>query len=188
MYVPNSISSPASQSGAVLVVGLIFLMILTLIGVTAIRTATMEERMAGNARDRSLALQAAEAALRGAEDYVSDNAIMEEDCENDPGASTASGIAGCLSQIKPDSVDKDYDPGNVRFWRGHNWAVHSQTYDTTLEDTAAAPQYVIELMPPRIPPEPEDLADKDQVYRLTARGFGLSGNAVVHLQGTYIKP
>ena len=55
------------QNGAALVTGLIFLVILTLLGVTAMQTSIMEERMAGNARDRNIAFQAAEAALRNAE-------------------------------------------------------------------------------------------------------------------------
>jgi len=45
----------------------IFLFILTILGIAALRVATLEERMAGNTRDRSLAFQAAEAALRDAE-------------------------------------------------------------------------------------------------------------------------
>ena len=47
------------QLGATFVTGLIFLVILTLLGVTAMKTAGMEERMSGNMRDRNLALQAA---------------------------------------------------------------------------------------------------------------------------------
>ncbi len=61
------------QSGAALVTGLIFLVILTLLGISAVRTASMEERMSGNLRDRNLALQAAEMALRYAEQHIRDN-------------------------------------------------------------------------------------------------------------------
>ncbi len=49
---------------------LIFLVLLTLLGVSAMQTATMEERMAGNMRNENLAFQAAEAALRDAEDLL----------------------------------------------------------------------------------------------------------------------
>jgi len=55
------------QSGAVLVVGLIFLMVLSLLGVTVMQSGILEERMAGNMRDWNVAFQAAEAALRDAE-------------------------------------------------------------------------------------------------------------------------
>ena len=55
------------QGGAVLVVGLIFLAMLTLMGVAAFSVATQEERMTSNSRDRLRALEAAEAALRTCE-------------------------------------------------------------------------------------------------------------------------
>lgn len=51
----------------VLITGLIFLAVLTIIGITAARMSTLEERMSGNLRDRAVAMQAAEMALRDAE-------------------------------------------------------------------------------------------------------------------------
>ena len=44
------------QGGAILIVTLLFLVILTMLGVTAMTGTTMEERMAGNTRDASVAL------------------------------------------------------------------------------------------------------------------------------------
>jgi type IV pilus assembly protein PilX len=54
----------SAQSGVVLFVALILLLILSLIGVTAARLQTVEERMARNENNHQLAEQAAEAALR----------------------------------------------------------------------------------------------------------------------------
>jgi type IV pilus assembly protein PilX len=48
----------------VLVVGLIILVVLTLIGVQGMRTNVAQERMAANMKERNMAFQAAEAALR----------------------------------------------------------------------------------------------------------------------------
>lgn len=62
--------APTTQRGAVLVVSLIFLLLLTLIGTTAMRTTTLQERMAGNTRDTNLSLQAAEAGLRAGQAWV----------------------------------------------------------------------------------------------------------------------
>ena len=50
-----------------LITGLIFIVILTLIVLALLRTGTLEERMVANARNRQMALQAAEAVLRDAE-------------------------------------------------------------------------------------------------------------------------
>lgn len=58
--------APRRQAGAVLVVALLFLLIITMLGVTSMQSTTSEERMSGNTRDWNNALQAAEAALRDA--------------------------------------------------------------------------------------------------------------------------
>lgn len=60
----------SSQRGAVLIVSLIFLLVLTILGVSSMRSTVLEEKMAGNMRDQSLAFQAAEVALRDAEAYI----------------------------------------------------------------------------------------------------------------------
>jgi type IV pilus assembly protein PilX len=55
------------ERGAALITGLSMLVVLTLLGIAAAFMADLEERMSGNRRDRALAFQAAEAALRDAE-------------------------------------------------------------------------------------------------------------------------
>lgn len=52
------------QGGAVLIIGLIILVVLTLLGVQGMRNNVAQERMASNMRERNTAFQAAEAALR----------------------------------------------------------------------------------------------------------------------------
>ncbi|QLQ04576.1 MAG: hypothetical protein HZY77_17160 [Thiobacillus sp.] len=58
--------TPSSQNGAALITGLIFLVVLTLISLSAIKSTSLEERMAGNARDQDAAFEAAEAGIRDA--------------------------------------------------------------------------------------------------------------------------
>jgi len=58
------------QQGAVLIVSLIILLLMTLIGVSGMQTTTLEEKMAGNNLDRQIALQAAEAAVIEGEGIV----------------------------------------------------------------------------------------------------------------------
>jgi type IV pilus assembly protein PilX len=55
------------QRGFVLITALIFLLVLVILGTFAIRYSTLEERIANNERERSLARQAAEMAIRDAE-------------------------------------------------------------------------------------------------------------------------
>jgi type IV pilus assembly protein PilX len=55
------------QQGAVLVVGLILLMVITLLALAGIQGVSLQERMSGNAYDRNIAFNAAEIGLRWAE-------------------------------------------------------------------------------------------------------------------------
>ena len=57
-------SSPQTQRGAVLIVALIFLVVLTVAGITAMRFSTMEERMASNVQFRNQTFQIAQSELR----------------------------------------------------------------------------------------------------------------------------
>jgi type IV pilus assembly protein PilX len=59
-----------AQHGAVLIISLVLLAIMTLLGVTAMNMNTMEERMAANSQEVNRAFQAAETGLNAA---LSDN-------------------------------------------------------------------------------------------------------------------
>lgn len=63
----KKMASASRQRGAVLFVSLIFLLVLTLLGVMLARSQTTEERMAQNDANHDLAVEAAGAALRFAE-------------------------------------------------------------------------------------------------------------------------
>lgn len=64
-----------NQRGAILIIALVMLLLLTIIGLSSMRGTSLQESMAGNVRDSSLALQAAEAALRKGEGIVSEKFI-----------------------------------------------------------------------------------------------------------------
>ena len=72
----------ARTQGFVLMTSLMFILVLTMLGLAAMQGSTLQERMAGNQRDRSIALQAAELALR--------------DAERDLGSLKADGMSPCL--------------------------------------------------------------------------------------------
>ena len=59
----SAIVARRDQRGATLVVLLITLLVMTLVGVSLLRSTTVDERMAGNYRDRDRAFQGAEQAL-----------------------------------------------------------------------------------------------------------------------------
>ena len=65
--------SHKQQQGMSLLVVLILLVVMSILGVAVMRSSSMQERMAANLRDRSLATQAAEAALAVAQNYLNTN-------------------------------------------------------------------------------------------------------------------
>lgn len=71
----DTIAPLRQQSGATLIVGLVLLMVLTVLGVSGMNTATMEVRMAGNAQAQHEAFQLAEDAIDeaiGTRDYTTE--------------------------------------------------------------------------------------------------------------------
>ena len=74
MNTGNSLNSigRSRQGGAVLVISMLLLLVLTILALGASQSTRLEERMAGNARDVDLAFQSAEAGLRAAEQYITE--------------------------------------------------------------------------------------------------------------------
>jgi type IV pilus assembly protein PilX len=63
----NSPAFPHKQNGSTLIIGVIMLILITLLVITAGRGITQQNIMASNTRERDVAFQAAESALRDAE-------------------------------------------------------------------------------------------------------------------------
>lgn len=162
------------QSGAVLVISLIMLLLLTLIGITGMQTTSLEEKMAGNMRDKDLAFQAAESALKAAEASLSPTPPAFSDAGTDGFYSTASTIPTDAA-IRTDS-----------FWTSQ--PKHTSSV-TTLGNGIAPPVYIIQQLPAACfnpggcPPNPTSTP-----YKLTVRATGGSTNAVVILQAVYSPP
>jgi type IV pilus assembly protein PilX len=170
--------STLKQRGLVLPMVLIFLVVMMLLGTAAIRNVTLEEKMAGNFRNRNLAFQAAEQALR----Y----------CEN-----------GIQTQAIPIPVNVQGPIAGKNYWEvAANWEDPSKSVDVPRsenEDVAKAaeladrPKCLVELIEtPVILSTTETAATSVETgntktqYRITSRGVGLDANTVVQLQSYLI--
>ena len=189
---PDRILIPTRQRGMVLVLALVFLLLLTLLGITALNTTSLEEKMAGNVKDRNLAFQAAESALTLAESWI--NAQIGKPVF--PNTSIGlylpdTGISG-----DPDSVDN----WNENIWTGSNVVAYpntpGQTGSGTLGKISAQPKYIIEDMG-EIEESSGSLTfatdykgskkGSTTVLRITASGTGGTSAAVVMVQSTYAR-
>lgn len=175
-------STNKQQQGIVLIISLIMLVLLTLIGTTAMQVTGLEERMSGNIKNANLAFQAAETALRDGEAWIATRA----------------------AEPTPDSVTvwplNDMDPTinnsqpwwferNTAWWDANAIALantkNTKNAKTLADDTAA--QYIIEFKyfasdtlnigtnnpPPGI-----------NYYRVTAKGTGENGQSRQLVQST----
>ncbi|MFZ5594350.1 MAG: pilus assembly PilX family protein [Pseudomonadota bacterium] len=159
------------QHGSVLIVSLMILLVLTLIGVTAMGVSTLEEKMAGNSRDQALAFQAAEAALRDAETVL--NGIATTAAFNNTNGLYATGQA-------PD------------IFTNATWTGSASRTGTAVANVPSPPRFIIELIgvtgqpPPMLGGYgPSPGVDQITNFRITARGTGGTDGATVLLQEYY---
>lgn len=171
-----------TQSGAVLVVGLIILLVLTMIGITAVQTTTLEEHMAGNARNANVAFQAAESALRDGEEWV-----MTIDPYNMPNAVSTCSTAPCDLWNVGD-LTSDF-AGQSASW----WKTNGREYGTKgtrdLKESAFDPYFTVEYLgqpPVRSQPGWSSASRGlgEHFFRVTAYGVGGDGSARAVLQTT----
>lgn len=170
-------NAPRRESGMALITGLILMVILTLITIAAMRTTTLEELMARNARDRDLAFQAAEAALRAGEQTLT-GAVL-------PAFAVNTGYTPRI--INP--ANSAIDGSRPEYWTStHNWTAQSVAIGWQPTGTSAPPRFVVEQMQTGAATGGGlgfgALTDQG-VYRVTARGVGGSANTVVILQAIY---
>ena len=173
-----------SQNGAALITGLIFLVVLTLISLSAIKATSLEERMAGNARDQDIAFEAAEAGIRDA-------------LKSLPGLSPSSPFAaGCSNGL---CLNNAVTPVWTTITSNNQWTSSLTkaytgtplTFDGTTQ-LPIQPHYIIELMPNSVSAfgssmtAGKGLTSGAQLtpYRITARGWGMTNQTQATVQAT----
>ena len=162
------------QRGAALIVALVFMLILTIIGAASMQSATLQERMAGNARNVDQAFQAAEAALREAESELAQVSV---------GPFNGSGGLYLSCADPADSRTSCKEPA----WDNHSstgWKVL-----TANSGVSKQPEFIVEELSSVADPDVALDSDKPIAtmgyYRVTARGYGSSDRGMVVLSTTY---
>lgn len=166
--------------GVALFISLVLLLVLTIIGVSAVQTTTLETRMARNEHDMLLAFQAAESALRDAEDEL--DGIVTTTVFTDGGA-------GGLWTVADLGDTNRWEQTGV--WDGGGSVVAATGVGAFV---AEPPRYLIEHVATVVreenayqinDPYAANSADRIEMFRITAHGVGGSTNTRVLLQTTY---
>lgn len=170
-------NSIRQQQGVALIISLVILLVLTIIGVQSMSTSVLEERMAGNYRDKKMAFEAAESALKAAEAFLS--------LQTSPPVANSTATNGVYT----------FGSASVRsytFWQ-------AIAHQNSLTGLAEGPKYVIEERGELAGGGANASAEIGAIskasggdntiygYRVIARGVGGSANAVVLLQSDYEK-
>jgi len=191
-----------TQRGAVMVVALIFLLLLTILAISASGRSLLQERMAGGLRNAQQADMSAQTALRGAEWKLWTS------------TSTIGTHLNCGSGIFTDCYI--FDPLNpvtnvVNFRTKQGWVTAGSTeykgYGNGVDYTVTAngklannPHYIIEDLGVELPPGVSGSLHESgatgstgsgasstsrHIYRITARASGASENTVRVLESTF---
>ncbi|WP_415882687.1 PilX N-terminal domain-containing pilus assembly protein [Neptuniibacter sp. QD34_54] len=160
-----------SQQGTTLIITMIFLLVLSIIGLAGMDVTGLEERMAGNMRDRNMAFQAAEAALLEGEDYLESIVILPAF----------------------DGSDGHYAlPGDgTKNWEEIDWTSSSAVRAYTgggFTELASLPGYIVEDLAAAAASDSLEVGvpvDNKRFYRVTSRAVGQTGSSEVMLQIVY---
>lgn len=147
------------QKGITLMTTLIFLVVLSMIGVAVARQNQMEERMVGNSRNRDLAFQAAEAVLAQAEA----NLAAGENWSSGAWDGTRAGYREYNAMLE----------NNANYWNTNSLWVDTSSHKVTLSITQDPTRDIV-----RVPPQLRYIVDRfncvglNRSYRITVRGLG----------------
>lgn len=179
-----SFSKQKHQKGAILVFCLIFLTVLTMMGVSGMESTTLEERMSGNMRDYTMAFQSAESAIKAAEAWLVAQANLP--------IVSADGSTTVWSENAMDPAATD-----GKYWWEHanmngNWWTNNGIAITDVAEVSEQPRYIIEQY--RTVDSGQSIAiGAGEVtvprifHRVTARGVGINPTTTVSVQTTFVQ-
>ena len=197
MQESSSFHSSRFQRGVILIVALVMLLVMTVAGVTTMTGATLQERIAGNQRQRLVARINADRALKVAEAYLDSLSV-----------SRSINIAQASADFSGEgAVDSDGLYNSVAFLGGG--IVRPLTMNRidedewTADNSIAVPdesnvisRYVIEYLGGFDPlgfggiedaNDPDAGASERKVFRITAIGYGANANVVSVLESYYME-
>ena len=165
----------AISQGTTLVVSLLLLLILTIIGINAIRMTHMQEKMSHNYQNKTASLQAAESALREGENWL-------QTLTSEPIPSSGCSVFPCVQSLS----NTIYPEEQTDAW----WNSNSAAYTVgALGQINTPPRYYIEFerFVPDSPVIGRAPPGGTYFYRVNSKGTGNTDDAITILQTTYTR-
>lgn len=151
------------------------LVVLTLIGIVAMNSATLTERMAHNAKDLAIAMQSAESALADGEKWLLNQSAIPEGvdaCQTPPCALWQKAI---LPEVFSQSAS----------W----WQTNASPYSSKMDEVKEQPQYILQehnFIPYELSPEARSRGEGYYYYKVISRGTGATNTSEVILESIYV--
>ncbi len=205
--------APHANRGAVLVIALIFLLLLTILAMSSSGRSLLQERMAGSLRNAQQAQMAAENALRAGEwrlwrstasfsTSIHCVAVAQNDTRTTlPDNCWVYGPEGAGTAVTDFRTKAGWLAGYGVEYKGPDGATGYQSYSGDMKTAALAenPRYIIEDMGVELPPgvgrQHESGSTSSvgtgyenvsrHIYRITARATGASPNTVRAVESTF---
>lgn len=185
---PLEIKKPSmhsSQCGSALVMGLVFLVILTLLGLSASGGSIQQELISRNLRDQSLALEAADAALRAGETWLRTNGGPRPVSLDPTGSSFVKPAGYC------DAGSSNCAYSGASFWNSNGEPLGGVRDGQQILPTLSAsnqPRYIVEYLFEcrTCGGLGQSYQNNPRYYRITARGVGLNANTTRVVQSIYL--
>jgi len=167
------------QRGSALVLSLVILLVMTLLGITAMNTSVLEEKMASNDRNQKLAFQNAESGLSQAEQIILDTDWY-----------SAAGLNSFFSTDDNGYYATGQAPADVYDSSGWACVAGKSITGTSIAVGGEPPCYMIENMgiePPLTSQQYGSANFSTQISRITTMGSANAGVTTVLLQSHFQK-
>lgn len=174
------------QQGAILVFCLIFLTVLTMMGVSGMESTTLEERMSANMVDKERAFNAADTALQAAEAW-----LITQDTQ--PITST-DGSTTVWGEDDPDAL---LDTTDGMYWWEHanvngTWWTTNGDAPANVPVVATQPRYLIEEYKTVDTGQSIAIGGGETTvprifHRITAAGWGIANTTSAVVQATFVQ-
>ena len=168
---------------------LVFLAVLTMMGVSGMESTTLEERMSANMVDHERAFNSAETALQAAEAWLITQTIL-------PITST-DGSTTVWQENAPDPTPAGQPGDDGLYWWDHanmttTWWTTNGDAPAVVPGVASQPRYLIEEYKTVDSGESISQGSGEQpisrtFHRITARGWGITDTTAATVQATFVQ-
>ena len=162
------------QQGVALVLVLVFMLVMTIIGVSGFSQIQLEERIVSNHREVGVSLSAAETALTDGEQWIQSQSQIPEAVST----CTAVPCPVWANHVLPDVVQ------STDAW----WQANATDLSISIDELGQSPQYIIvktHFIPYELSPDAQAQGRGTHYYQVTARGSGQGNRSESMVQSIF---